>query len=47
VGTEAINDSRFEPQEECNEGDDCVVEPTECDVSNCYVKPVYWRQNEI
>ena len=47
VGTEAINDSRFEPQEECSEGDDCVVEPNDCEVNNCYVTPVYWRQNEI
>ncbi len=45
VGTEAINDSRFEPLAECIEGDSCTVEPKDCDVSNCYVTPVYWREN--
>lgn len=47
VGTEAINDSRFEPKDpdDCPAGESCEVE-TKCETNNCYVTPLYWRQND-
>jgi len=47
VGTEAINDSRFEPvdPEDCPDGETCEIEESKCESNNCYVTPLYWRQN--
>lgn len=47
VGTEAINDSRFESSDgSCPEGQTCEPEPEQCETNNCYVTPIYWRQND-
>jgi type IV pilus assembly protein PilY1 len=49
VSTETINDERFEEnKEECVEGQECAADDniTKCESGNCYVTPVYWRQND-
>ncbi len=46
IGTETRSDSRFEQSEPCEEGKECVNVPSDCDVNNCYVTPVYWREND-
>jgi type IV pilus assembly protein PilY1 len=49
IGTETIDDERFEEnKEECVEGEECAVDDniTQCESGNCYVTPVYWRQND-
>lgn len=49
IGTETIDDSRFTEQEsadDCKAAGTCEKEVTMCEKENCYVKPVYWRQNE-
>ncbi len=48
IGTETIEDSRFTPHvddEDCEDDGSCS-ESTQCVVGNCYVIPVYWRQDE-
>lgn len=47
IGTETIDDARF------NEGSSAAACPagevckeTKCEAGNCYVTPVYWRQND-
>lgn len=47
VGTETIDDSRFEesaPDPDCD-GAECEAQVSKCERGNCYVTPVYWRQN--
>ncbi len=50
IGTETIDDSRF--ANDAPEADDpCIAngtceEATKCEAGNCYVNPVYWRQND-
>lgn len=49
IGTETIEDERFEEnKEECVEGEECAADDniTKCESGNCYVTPVYWRQND-
>jgi type IV pilus assembly protein PilY1 len=49
IGTETIEDERFEEnKEECVEGQECAADDniTKCESGNCYVTPVYWRQND-
>ena len=52
VGTEAIEDSRFEQgehsEDDCEGEDDCGAAKvvTECESSNCSVTPLYWSQQD-
>jgi type IV pilus assembly protein PilY1 len=51
IGTETIDDSRFEEQAsdlDCLNGAPgaCSAEVKKCENNNCYVVPVYWRQND-
>jgi type IV pilus assembly protein PilY1 len=49
IGTETIEDERFKEQKtECVEGEECAADDniTQCESGNCYVTPVYWRQND-
>jgi type IV pilus assembly protein PilY1 len=49
IGTETIEDERFkEHKTECVEGQECAADDdiTQCESGNCYVTPVYWRQND-
>jgi len=50
IGTETIDDNRFDS--DAPEADDpCIAngtceEASKCETGNCYVNPVYWRQND-
>jgi type IV pilus assembly protein PilY1 len=46
IGTETIEDERFneDTADSCPAGDVC--EASKCEAGNCYVTPVYWRQND-
>ena len=49
IGTETIDDNRFEEEEssdDCEAEGTCAEEVSQCETSNCYVIPVYWRQNQ-
>ena len=49
IGTETIDDSRFEEKrssDDCADNNSCEEEVFKCESNNCYVTPVYWRQNE-
>jgi len=49
VGTETIEDDRFEEQAssaDCEANGTCGQQVKKCETNNCYVTPVYWRQNE-
>ncbi len=48
IGTETIDDERFEEKAStaCDSGDDCAKQVSKCETQNCYVSPVYWRQND-
>lgn len=49
IGTETIDDSRFEEQassDDCTANGTCEEEVFKCEQNNCYVVPVYWRQND-
>jgi len=49
VGTETIEDDRFEEQPssaDCEANGTCGQQVKKCETNNCYVTPVYWRQNE-
>jgi type IV pilus assembly protein PilY1 len=48
IGTETIDDNRFKSNAAapCVEPCEPVAVPTsKCDAANCYVTPIYWRQN--
>jgi len=49
IGTETIDDDRFktDPPPPCPEGETCEDDDDikQCESANCYVIPVYWRQN--
>ena len=50
IGTETIDDNRFdsdapEPDDPCIANGTCE-EASKCETGNCYVNPVYWRQND-
>lgn len=52
IGTEVIKDCRFEPEgcpiETCDDEGNCTTETlqnNQCADGNCFVTPVYWRQN--
>ena len=48
VGTETIEDDRFEEQassDDCQDNGTCAQQVKKCEENNCYVTPVYWRQN--
>jgi len=49
VGTETIEDDRFEENKstpDCWAKGTCGQQVKKCEKNNCYVTPVYWRQNE-
>ncbi len=49
VGTESIDDDRFQEQassSDCEANGTCSQQVKKCEKNNCYVTPVYWRQNE-
>ncbi len=49
IGTETIDDSRFEQEESsetCEADGNCEEQVSKCETENCYVTPVYWRQND-
>ena len=49
IGTETIEDDRFEQDassEDCEAAGTCEGEVSKCELSNCNVTPVYWRQND-
>ncbi len=47
IGTETIDDNRFEEVNPCIANGTCAAEEpaAKCNTANCYVLPVYWRQN--
>jgi len=47
IGTETIDDKRFDEGTSCAAGESCENDETisKCEDGNCYVTPVYWRQN--
>ena len=49
IGTETIDDDRFQEQassSDCQDKNTCQQQVKQCENYNCYVLPVYWRQNE-
>ena len=49
IGTETLEDNRFiqeESSDDCEAEGTCAEQVSQCETSNCYVTPVYWRQNE-
>ena len=50
IGTEVIDDDRFQhkaPDPDCEANGTCEEEVKKCETNNCYVTPVYWRQDEL
>ncbi len=50
IGTETIDDDRFQEKAsstDCESKGTCDQEVKKCESTNCYVIPVYWRENEI
>ncbi len=50
IGTETIDDDRFQEQassDTCADDGTCEEQVKKCEVQNCYVTPVYWRQNDL
>jgi len=50
IGTETIDDDRFQEQassDDCESKGTCDQQVKKCESNNCYVVPVYWRENEI
>ena len=50
IGTETIDDNRFDTDAPAAD-DPCIAngtceEASKCETGNCYVNPVYWRQND-
>ncbi len=48
IGTQTIDDTRFNEEvsdPDCAINGTCEEEVTKCEEQNCYVVPVYWRQN--
>lgn len=50
IGTETIDDDRFKvkkPDPDCEANNTCGEDdPTMCEAGNCYLTPMYWRQND-
>ena len=49
IGTETIDDNRFEEDissDDCEAEGTCAEQVSQCESTNCYVIPVYWRQNQ-
>lgn len=50
IGTEVIDDDRFDqkaPDPDCAANGTCEEDAKKCETNNCYVTPVYWRQDEL
>ena len=50
IGTETIDDSRFEEKaasDDCADNDSCAAQAKKCETNNCYVNPLYWRQDGL
>ena len=50
IGTEVIDDDRFQhqaPDADCAANGTCQEDAKKCETNNCYVTPVYWRQDEL
>lgn len=50
IGTETIDDERFgstPPDPDCEANGNCPEQKQKCTTGNCFLTPMYWRQNEI